>query len=182
MEPICYNLTCQARCAHWCNSGIAVMVVTNCFLIGYEKGIHAWDCKLSQKPMTGKVIGSSYSYRGRATTVVLLKQCVVPITLFLNTYIHANIWALVREASFLQWAVVTEETHNWPKCWEYAASECSVLSGTFISPSSRLREPHRWEGKKNKSQRLGGGAVDCCLLDMTCLLHSWAHSSCGWPA
>lgn len=100
----------------------------------------------------------------------------------LNIYVYPHrlvlLWALVREASFWQWATVNAETQP-VTVWR--ESECWGLSTKQTVHSSPLQS---WLSKRCrimrqnvKSQRTNKSATKPCLLSTTWLLLLWTHSS-----
>lgn len=111
----CYT-TKQVRCAHWSNSGMTHMVVNNCFLTESDV-IPQWKTHAWYVIMAGdicKVLWPSYS-----SCPARWKR--VPIKL------HSEYWLLSSQTSasisfaqrnsFLQWEIVTAETHGWHSKW-----------------------------------------------------------------
>lgn len=61
------TLPCLARCAHCCGTGMAVVGLSNCFLIVFEPGsiveILCLACKPDQQFVTRTVIGPRLKFR-----------------------------------------------------------------------------------------------------------------------
>lgn len=60
-------------------------------------------------------------------------------------------------------AVVTIETSNWSKSWEYVTLECLALNELSISPSTNLSEHYRKAGRKSESTRAWQGLLWKCF-------------------
>lgn len=74
-------LTCRARCAHWFNSGTAVMQHPTAFWLDLRSvmqvGSHGWHCKPGQEPWLGRPWASSKTL----TRVLLGAHVKLPATL-----------------------------------------------------------------------------------------------------
>lgn len=68
---------------------------------------------------------------------------------------------------------------SWSKCWEEVTARVQLQAGHLCQSSSPHVSSNRGQ-KGCKSQRMEGTAVKCCLLYMEYLLHTWAHSNCGY--
>lgn len=117
-------LTCLARCAHCCGIGMAVMRLSNCFLIVFEAGstveILCLACKPDQQFMTRTIIGPRLKLR-----LLLYSHGVkLPLKIFMFLPIELFCIQLGQRGFFLQGITVNAETYlsKMPSICNYACS------------------------------------------------------------
>lgn len=109
------------------------MGVTNCLLIGFRAhstgGNICLHCKSAQAPMAGEHIGP----RVESIAIILLNRHSISLP-SKSTSLHSQIGTTlrsVRSIFFVQWMVVSAETHNRSECREYVPVEFSITNRTL---------------------------------------------------